>query len=107
MKTMIGSPWKVRSGNRRHTSVALVRCLKLIIELSRRRFGMDLEEVMETLGVVRRQMYRYLHSMEAAGVEFERAREIGPTGKWVRLIRLKSIQGHRLVREALMRAGHA
>jgi len=72
--------------------------LRLLIELSSRRFGMDWQEIINLLETSRRNAYRYMKALEEAGVRIEKKWE--PTGRTAphRIFRLLEIRGHKLTR---------
>lgn len=79
----------------------LTQALGLIVELRRRRFGMDYKEIIAHLGCSRRNMYRYLKALEDAGVKLHWGKEPGGSWQsgrhsWNRVIRLISVCGYKL-----------
>lgn len=88
--------WKAISRSKRHSHHGIDLALDLLLELSRRRFGMDLNEIQAHTGVGYRQCFRVLHSLEAAGVKFEFKKQPGRKG-WERVVRLVNIRGSKLV----------
>lgn len=99
------SSWNPRGPKRRQGHVGrgkhmdvLARALGLLVALASKRFGMDMAEIKDELGVGRRAVYHYLDALARAGVEFDNRVQLSPGGRRQRLIRLKNIQGFTLTR---------
>lgn len=85
--------------SRRHGP--LVRALDLLSELASRRFGMDMGEIQDHLGVSRREAYRYLDALADAGVKIDKRKEPGGARGgfvWRWLYRLVDVRGMKFTR---------